>query len=738
MRNRTCPVAYSRGVYGPFTNPPGQWGHPSAELGKNATVNGKVANLGHLYHACDTEAADMLFCVSSYHSLQFADFMCGIFAFWMTLLMIASLPLIIHMPLVVLGAVGIGFAVRIDVTGHPSFIVPTSTAGLIVVVSWVIIYQEFFSPREIVGYESYSDVFVIRLTVPEDATEAIWELNSYEDGNCDPSNVTVVFNPGGYVVINPDGAKFPSNFRFIPPREGRHHTLSFGANNATATLQVLHPEPGSWYLVAFKEKSAKIVQDGLGLSCDTYIYGRGVYKVERNIIHLIPQVHEYQDIKVFQELQGKQFYKFYVPANTWRVSINITFCKIKQGTVSGASTACPIVLAASPKEFPDTQRNNTMWKDCGDSDFCELEFPPVEEAWHYASVEVNMDDFLNAVSRKSALDSDEQLTVEFGIKVLLDECQEEELSPQYLMMTEMNLKSLCEVVLPDGVELKKDKVILPFPRQHSDVTNDTGLSLSTRGTNCWKSSTLHFRSHNSISSEPQLVTFDLQDLSDVGGGLFLGLWLEENFLDDFDAGISVRVSSCLSFETRGEILSHENVSSCSRGAYWQTNTTVPPPVSKEEATKRRSRYPELYLVVPFPHPGQWWLTIQAECFQAKVWARESLLGRTSCPPSIPPAPSLDGAPPGYWVRGRRDREPRSAWVTKGSAPLAGRTECSPAGLEPPLPLPRPPLPRPPPEPRCSGSSPYKWISGEEDVTSLEIATPPPPSFCAPLSLIQSI
>ncbi|CAG0881830.1 unnamed protein product [Cyprideis torosa] len=90
-----------------------------------------------LYHACDTEAADLLFCISPYYSLQFADFMCGIFAFWMTLLMIASLPLVIHMPLVVLGAVGCAFATRVDLTGLWPFVIPTASAGFIVVVSWV-------------------------------------------------------------------------------------------------------------------------------------------------------------------------------------------------------------------------------------------------------------------------------------------------------------------------------------------------------------------------------------------------------------------------------------------------------------------------------------------------------------------------------------------------------------------------------------------------------------------------
>ncbi|CAG0884348.1 unnamed protein product [Cyprideis torosa] len=43
------PVAHSRGVYGAPTNPPGQWGHHSAELGEIATVNeAVVATLGHL------------------------------------------------------------------------------------------------------------------------------------------------------------------------------------------------------------------------------------------------------------------------------------------------------------------------------------------------------------------------------------------------------------------------------------------------------------------------------------------------------------------------------------------------------------------------------------------------------------------------------------------------------------------------------------------------------------------
>ncbi|CAG0889223.1 unnamed protein product [Cyprideis torosa] len=76
----------------------------------------------------------------------------------------------------------------------------------------------------------------------------------------------------------------------------------------------------------------------------------------------------------------------------------------------------------------------------------------------------------------------------------------------------------------------------------------------------------------------------------------------------------------------------------------------------------------------------------------RVRAREGLIGRRTGRPIIPPVPSLHGVP------------------------------------VPPLPLPRPPrppLPRSPPEPRCSGSSPYKGTSGGEGVTSfLGLATPP--------------
>ncbi|CAG0890714.1 unnamed protein product [Cyprideis torosa] len=526
-----------------------------------------------------------------------------------------------------------------------------------------VIYEEF-SPRQIVQYKSYSDFFVFRLTVPEDAAEAIWEFNSYEDGNCDPSNVTVVFNPGGYVVINPDGAKFPSNFRFIPPREDRLHTLRFEANNATVTLQVLHPEPGSWYLVAFKEKwfeeKASVGSDS---SCDTYIYGRGVYRVEGSITYLIPQVSQCQNIRVSQnpqdkgkleakqDVQGKRvFFKFYVPANTWRISINVTSYKIEheqEATVSGAFTAGSIVLAASPKALPDVRRSDTVGR-------CKVEAACYDvRAAEYAlyGVElVSAPTTFPFLMKFDHIGLEIILVYEFQPGTILERLQEKKrLGGSVILQSKK-----CQ-----EEELKEDKVIIFFPRQRSKINNDTDLSPAAPATKCYKrlslgkksnplrfstfkftvptdmtvalghrrvwekkpidfSSTLHFRSHNSISSEPRLVTFDLQEISDVGGGLFLGLWLEENFLDDFDAGISVRVSSCLSFETRGEILSHGNVSSCSRGAYWQTNTTVPPPVSKEEATKRRPRYPELYLVVPFPHPGQWWLTIQAECFQANM------------------------------------------------------------------------------------------------------------------------
>ena len=46
-----------------------------------------------------------------------------------------------------------------------------------------------------------------------------------------------------------------------------------------------------------------------GRSCTTLLSGRAEYTIERDIITLIPTIHNYQDIRTFYTITNQQTYK---------------------------------------------------------------------------------------------------------------------------------------------------------------------------------------------------------------------------------------------------------------------------------------------------------------------------------------------------------------------------------------------------------------------------------------------
>ncbi|XP_076346292.1 post-GPI attachment to proteins factor 6-like isoform X3 [Tachypleus tridentatus] len=100
------------------------------------------------YHACDAEMYS--FCIMRLSVLQFCDFYSAILAFWVTLIVMANLPVTLQSLTHMAGAVGITLGVEYDRTGLWVFLVPSGVGLIILTISWVTRcrYQRACYPRK--------------------------------------------------------------------------------------------------------------------------------------------------------------------------------------------------------------------------------------------------------------------------------------------------------------------------------------------------------------------------------------------------------------------------------------------------------------------------------------------------------------------------------------------------------------------------------------------------------------
>ncbi|CAG0886422.1 unnamed protein product [Darwinula stevensoni] len=283
---------------------------------------------------------------------------------------------------------------------------------------------------------SYESANILHMHVPQQTKIAYWKVRVNESHTiCPARNVSLLLQHGSYPVTSIDGGKFPENFYFPLVTT---YTLQSLSDSSLHWVNVTNPIPGHWYILAYlNSEDDRITQKDLAVKCLATVYIEGEYHVTNDVIIILPQVHDYQDIKLYQSVTGSQLYKFYVPSDTWRVRVNITKCLRVVHPDSDTSAedmrGCSLLLSVSPAAFPNILRNNTMWKNCseeaGDEGSCTLDFTPKEDAWHYLSV--------------SAYGS----TVSFALSVGYHSCSYEALEQQYMVMTELLPSHICASLL---------------------------------------------------------------------------------------------------------------------------------------------------------------------------------------------------------------------------------------------------------------------------------------------------
>jgi len=76
-------------------------------------------------------------CIMPYHVLSFCDFYCSMLSFWVTLTAMARLPIMLRSVAHMAGAVALAMAMKWNMHGVITNVVPIAVGAGMVIVSWV-------------------------------------------------------------------------------------------------------------------------------------------------------------------------------------------------------------------------------------------------------------------------------------------------------------------------------------------------------------------------------------------------------------------------------------------------------------------------------------------------------------------------------------------------------------------------------------------------------------------------
>ena len=143
------------------------------------------------------------------------------------------------------------------------------------------------------------------------------------------------------------------------------------------TVSVVGPAPGHWYAVLAAINTCN--ED------EMMVAAKGLYRVEEDVISIVPSYHNYQDIRTLFSVTsgGRQTFRFHVPDTAWRTEITISDCKTV-GISTG--TNCPVLLAASPLSLPGPTATNISCAGLPSQDSCHLSLPTMADTDNFVTV----------------------------------------------------------------------------------------------------------------------------------------------------------------------------------------------------------------------------------------------------------------------------------------------------------------------------------------------------------------
>ncbi|XP_010618908.1 post-GPI attachment to proteins factor 6 isoform X1 [Fukomys damarensis] len=205
--------------------------------------------------------------------------------------------------------------------------------------------SEHFSqaPQKLSFYNWYGSARLFHFRVPPDTILLRWLLHvSWDSGpTCTDAEITVHFRYGAPPVINPLGTSFPDDTPVQPSFHVRALLSTMLLGNTT--VNVSHPAPGDWFVVAhLPPSSQKIEVKGFVPSC-AYIF-----QPDMLVMRAVEFTVLEPDVPLPQILLTHPSYvKIFVPEYTQELRLEL------QGCVSSGSLGCPVRLTVGAASLPN-------------------------------------------------------------------------------------------------------------------------------------------------------------------------------------------------------------------------------------------------------------------------------------------------------------------------------------------------------------------------------------------------
>jgi len=473
---------------------------------------------------------------------------------------------------------------------------------------------EEVAPRTIFPLRSYHNLQVLRWRVPVETQAARWTLWANASSQCGNLNVTFWVKAGSFPVLAPGGGHFPPQMLPVLEHQTRVSVATGQQSGNTmypsSTLEIEGPRPGHWYMMtAYLATPTAQIADP---PCSAVVMGRAEYRVQGNLITLIPIFHSKQDIRSFYTIKKAQAYRFIVPSGAWQAQVNVTKCSLRGSEPAAKQRVenCPIVIRASPEGLPPSKSNpnspHMTLMDCGkvSASACNMDFPTMERTTHYLTVTPTT-----------------ETPVQFAISVKLTGCEVEEANAGAMMVNAINTELVC------GEAGRRPLKILFPPSTNQEDMEGCGerIELARRTApglfsfdyllpgNTTRQGLLRL-----TPDRATLLSFDLED-SDVGGTLAVELAILPGRGSGVGGGGEEReVAACL---TQGyRVLPKTNMSTGgeSTGTPFQYQSYACPGgrLLLQNTSNSAAGLVFEQVLVPFPPSGRWHLSLLSHCHMA--------------------------------------------------------------------------------------------------------------------------
>lgn len=451
--------------------------------------------------------------------------------------------------------------------------------------------------RDLSDYRAFRDVTVLPYHVPGKTRMASFAFRVEEIlltlGNCPSRNVSVALKAGSFPVVNPDGAKFPPDYRLSEATY--QYEMTMLSDGRFVSLNVSNPAAGDWYAVVYLSytdpNDDRIVQQGINTACNALVESTlDVEAANEEDIVIINNAHS-EILNVSKNSVLVKEYSFFVPWGTGEVSLNLTFQQ--------CAPDCPTVnMAVRPNGFPTTDDptdNKTIHLTCTseqivDGDLCSIQFGPSEGTWHYVSLSVEY----NSTKFKSLAGRYVSFTV--SVDLMPFSCVHDGLFFNSRNNCNYNQSSSSDEMCYSHciwwkVPLMRQSYVPFFMYNYVRLPDENGKSSY---------------SLNISTDTPTLMSFPVYPVKDIGGTLTVQLQVEMDVKTKIMTTTLFNISlvACLSHELRA---TPSFDSTCVNAAGKRTLAAVS---MNSTSTKRMQGK----IHVPYPEEGSWYLTIKIFCF----------------------------------------------------------------------------------------------------------------------------